>query len=251
MNNTKIGDIERLNKLQIAGAITETEFKLLKKQIMGELSSEIDNNVYKSVKIGEQEWMAENLNVDHFRNGDIIPEAKTNEEWIKAGEEKQPAWCYYNNNSSNGEKYGKLYNFYAVSDPRGLAPKGWHVPTDAEWTVLTGYLYYVYAVIDSGAEGTALKATSGWIDFEGQSANGTDDYEWNGLPGGERYGDGDFSSIGYVGLWWSSSQRGEKTFDKERNTGDAWYRDLSNGSDYVYRYSHYKDYGFSVRCLRD
>ena len=71
-----------------------------------------------SVKIGEQEWMSQNLNVDHFRNGDILPEVKTKEEWVKAGEENQPAWCYYENNPSNGEKYGKLYNWYAVSDLR-------------------------------------------------------------------------------------------------------------------------------------
>ena len=235
MNNTKIGDIERLHKLHLAGAITETEFKLLKKQIMGELSSEIDNNVYKSVKIGEQEWMVENLNVDHFRNGDIIPEAKTNEEWIKAGEEERPAWCYYDNNSSNGEKYGKLYNFYAVNDSRSLAPNGWHVSTDAEWTVLTD-------CSNVGKEGTALKATSGWNDYNGQSGNGTDDYGFLGLPGGYRYNDGDFFDFGSNGNWWSSSQN---------STANAWYRNLDDSNDNVYRNNNNKKYGFSVRCLRD
>ena len=94
----------------------------------------------KEVKIGQQVWTTENLNVDKFRNGEIIPEAKSEEEWIEAGDNKKPAWCYYNNDPSNGTKYGKLYNWYAVNDPRGLAPEGWHIPSDKEWDVLTNYL---------------------------------------------------------------------------------------------------------------
>ena len=112
---------------------------------------------FKSVIIGEQEWMLENLNVAHFRNGEPIPEAKTNDEWERAGMEKTPAWCYYyDNDPENGKKYGKLYNWFAVNDPRGLAPEGWHVPCDNEWTRLTDYL--------GGEEiaGTKMKNTSGW-----------------------------------------------------------------------------------------
>ena len=193
-----------------------------------------------SVKIGEQEWMSRNLNVDHFRNGDIIPEAKTNEDWKKAGDEKRPAWCYYHNEPSNGEKYGKLYNFYATSDPRGLAPKGWHLPTDSEWAVLTDYLTINE---HSGTEGKALKSTSGWSDKkDGTTGNGTDDYGWNALPGGYRYGFGEFSSIGYSVYWWSSSQY---------HPNSAWNRGLSNYLDYVYRHGISKKDGFYVRCLRD
>ncbi len=91
---------------------------------------------YKSVKIGTQIWMTENLNVSTFRNGEPIPEAKTEEEWKKAGENKQPAWCYYNNDPKNGAKYGKLYNWCAVNDIRGIAPTGWHIPSYDEWTIL-------------------------------------------------------------------------------------------------------------------
>jgi TolA-binding protein len=109
---------------------------------------------YKSVKIGTQTWMAENLNVSTFRNGDPIMEAKTNEEWEKAGKEGKPAWCNYENDPKNGAKYGKLYNWYAVNDPRGLAPAGWHVPSDAEWTTLGDQL---------GDEASnKMKSTSGW-----------------------------------------------------------------------------------------
>ena len=94
----------------------------------------------KSVTIGTQVWMKENLNVSTFRNGDPIPEAKTAEEWKAAGAAKQPAWCYYDNDPKNGAKYGKLYNWYAVNDPRGLAPVGWHVPTKEELSDLINYL---------------------------------------------------------------------------------------------------------------
>ncbi len=97
---------------------------------------DIDKNQYRTVKIKKQVWMAENLNVSHFRNGDKILQAKTSEEWKRAAEQKTPAWCYYNNDESNGKKYGKLYNWYALIDSRGLAPKGWRVPTDQDFSIL-------------------------------------------------------------------------------------------------------------------
>jgi uncharacterized protein (TIGR02145 family) len=89
-----------------------------------------------TTKIGNQEWMTRNLDVDRFRNGDLIPQAQSVEAWKEAGENRQPAWCYYDNNPENGKIYGKLYNWYAVNDPRGLCPEGWHVPTFKEWSVL-------------------------------------------------------------------------------------------------------------------
>ena len=93
-----------------------------------------------TVTIGTQVWMTKNLEVSTFRNGEIIPEAKTKDEWIAAADNHTPAWCYYDNNPANGTKYGKLYNWHAVNDSRGLAPEGWHVPTDEEWTVLENSL---------------------------------------------------------------------------------------------------------------
>ena len=95
-----------------------------------------DSNNYNTKQIGSQVWIAANLNVSHFRNGDIIPEVRGDDEWEKADNEGRAAWCYYNNDPANGAIYGKLYNWYAVNDPRGLAPKGWHVPCDDEWTEL-------------------------------------------------------------------------------------------------------------------
>lgn len=97
---------------------------------------DINGQTYKTVVIGSQTWMAENLNVDKFRNGDPIPEAKTDAEWKLAGDKKQPAWCYYNNDPSNAQKYGKLYNWYAATDPRGIAPDGFKVPSPDDFQLL-------------------------------------------------------------------------------------------------------------------
>ena len=189
------------------------------------------------IKIGKQVWMSENLNVETFRNGDPILHAKTAEEWEKAGKNKQPAWCYYDNRSvqndpENGENYGKLYNWYAVADSRGLAPKGWHIPTDDEWTVLTNFLGG-----EQGA-GAMLKSKTGWSN----NGNGTNSSGFNGLPGGFRNYDGTFGSIGKDGYWWSST---------EYSTEDARLRGLIYNSGNVYRDYSSKGRGFSVRCLRD
>lgn len=90
----------------------------------------------KEIVIGKQVWMSKNLNVDRFQNGDLIPEAKTREQWEIASKELKPAWCYFDNNPDNGEKYGRLYNYYAIIDPRGLAPKGWRIADDEDWKSL-------------------------------------------------------------------------------------------------------------------
>jgi len=188
-------------------------------------------NVYTSVTIGTQEWMSENLRTTKYSDGTAIPNVTSNSDW---GSLSTGAWCNYNNSSSNNATYGKLYNWYAVETSK-LCPTGWHVPTDSEWTVLTDYLA---ADGHSGAEGKALKATSGW----NSGGNGTDDYGFLGLPGGSRDYDGNFYYIGNDGYWWSSSQT---------NTSNAWNRNMDDGNDSVNRYYDDKRYGFSVRCLRD
>ena len=186
----------------------------------------------KQVIIGTQVWMAKNLNVATFCNGDPIPQAKTAEEWINAGVNGRPAWCYYNNDPANGTNYGKLYNWYAVNDPRGLAPKGWHIPTRDEWTVLTDFL--------GGTEiaGTKMKSKTGWKN----SSNGTNSSGFNGLPGGDRSHSGSFYLVGSYGYWWSST---------EASTSSAWSHALSYDSDHGSSYYDSKGYGFYVRCLRD
>jgi uncharacterized protein (TIGR02145 family) len=191
-----------------------------------------NNNQVKSIRIDKLEWMTENLNVSIFRNGDTIPEARTNEEWTTAGKEGKPAWCYYENNVENGVKFGKLYNWYAVTDSRGLSPEGWHVSSDAEWRETTDFLG------GEDAAGTKMKSNMGW-DREG---NGTNESGFSGLPGGCRDLNGKFCSMGTIGFWWST---------KEYDNALAWYRCIDKSPYYVYRTNYYKQNGLSVRCIKD
>jgi len=184
------------------------------------------------VKIGKQTWATKNLDESKFRNGEAIPLAKTNAEWELAGKKKQPAWCYYENNTANGSSYGKLYNWYAVNDPRGLAPKGYHISTDNEWTILSENLG------GTSKAGTKMKSSSGWKN----NGNGTNTTGFAGLPGGYRLNDGNFKNIGAYGDWWSSS---------EFSTDNAWFRNLSYSDGNVFSHNDNKQNGFSVRCLRD
>ena len=150
----------------------------------------------------------------------------------KAKKKKQPVWYYYDNDSDNGAKYGKLYNWYAVNDPRKLAPEGWHIPADNEWTVLTDHL--------GGKEvaGNKMKSTSGWSN----NGNGTNESGFNGLSGGLCNANGSFYDIGGGGYWWSA-------LDTEVN--DAWGRGLYADYGNVFRSNNIRMDGLSVRCLRD
>lgn len=202
---------------------------------------------YESVKIGNQEWMTKNLDVQQFQNGDPILEPKTRDEYDQIFTEGNPAWCYYRNNPKNGEKYGKLYNWYAVSDPRGLAPKGWHVPSDAEWTQLTEFLGDTTENgIHLGSSAGKMKSKDGWK----RSCNGNNESGFSGLPGGRRdmpngYNFNiyrDFKYLGYSGFWWSST---------EKDSGQAWHRHLYYNFNMLERHWGYKFFYQSVRCIKD
>jgi uncharacterized protein (TIGR02145 family) len=185
---------------------------------------------FKTVKIGNQVWMVENLNVDHFRNGDLIQEVRDIEKW---GQSNSGTYCYYDNDIANGEVYGKLYNWYAVYDARGLCPSGWHVPSDAEWTIIENYLGGVEVA------GGELKSTTGWKSPNLRATNSTG---FRAFPGGYCDNGGTFYDIGLNGNWWSST---------EYDSNYAWNRVLYfDGSD-VNRSIDTKDYGFSVRCVKD
>jgi uncharacterized protein (TIGR02145 family) len=162
---------------------------------------------------------------------------KSNEEWIKAWQNFKPAWCYYDNDRTNGMKYGKLYNWHAIIDSRGLAPVGYHIPSDAEWTKLIDYLG------GKDVAGTKMKSKNGWEcgwEFEG---NGTNTSGFLGLPGGGRSEDGSFGFDTHTfGMWWSSS---------EANPGSGWSCSLNAIEGCVGWYPSYKGKGFSVRCLKD
>ena len=175
-----------------------------------------------TIKIGSQEWATEDLKVTKFRNGEDIPLVTDNEEWTTL---ETAAYCI----TPNG---GYLYNWYAVNDPRGLAPEGFHVPTDAEWTELVNYL--------GGEEVAGAKMKSSPSDTP--AWDGTNSSGFSALPGAFRFNyDGDFGSGGDSGYWWSSSAVG---------TYDAWGRSLYSDNDDVYRDFNYLWSGFSVRCLK-
>jgi uncharacterized protein (TIGR02145 family) len=189
-----------------------------------------DKNSYKTVKIGSQEWMSENLKVNTFRNGDLIPQAKTDDEWDEAKWNKQPAWCYYDYDPANGEKHGKLYNWFAVNDARQLAPEGWHIPGDEEWDVLRKRLV-------TGIAGGKMKSTDGWND----AGNGTNSSGFNGLPSGYRNYEG-FNGIGSEGYWWSST-----------GSDSQWVscRYLSFSDSHLHKHNMSNGDGLSVRCIKD
>jgi uncharacterized protein (TIGR02145 family) len=198
--------------------------------------TDIDGNAYKTVTIGTQVWMTENLNVEHYRNGDVILQVKEADKWqnLKTG-----AWCYYENNPEFGKTYGKLYNWYAVNDPRGLTPVGWHIPSDTEWALLIDYLG------GENVAGSKLKATTLWdstlFGYPDQAA--TNESGVSAFPGGNRTTmNGSFLSLGNAGFYWSASECYEAL---------AWSRILI--CDYLKAFRDYfnKGNGLSVRCIKD
>jgi len=189
--------------------------------------------------------MAENLNVAKFRNGDPIPEVKTDDEWVKCLNEKRPAFCYLKNTNSSGSEKGKLYNWYAINDARGLAPKGWRIPSAADWNQLIKYA--------GGANGAGkkLKSKSGWVNIQQNFnfKNGLDLYGFNAISSGERFSDGGFSTDNAA--FWSSS---------EINPTEAEFVELLPHSDQINQYDNYyvnggilttsKGSGKAVRCIK-
>jgi uncharacterized protein (TIGR02145 family) len=190
-----------------------------------------DGNAYPTFQIGAQVWMSENLRVTHYRNGDAIPNVTDNTAWAAL---TTGAYCWYDNNQGTNAKYGALYNWYAVDDSRGLCPAGWHEPTDAEWTTLTTYLGG-----ESVAGGKMKSASALW---GSPNTDATNSSGYKGLPGGHRVISGGFNSVGYYGVWWTSTEGGGD---------DAWYRYLHYSDPGVNRDYDYKESGFSVRCLRN
>ena len=199
--------------------------------------TDVEGNTYKTVQIGTQVWMAENLKTSKYNDGSTITNIKDDTQWEN---NNTGAWCYYDNDTTNNTKYGKLYNWHVMSAAtngnKNVCPIGWHVPTDAEWTVLTDYL---------GGESVAggkMKevGTTNWIS---PNTDATNVSLFTGLPGGNRGYKGLYLETGNFGGWWTST---------EHSTYDAWLRYLYYSIGIVRRiYSNDKESGFSVRCLRD
>jgi uncharacterized protein (TIGR02145 family) len=193
--------------------------------------TDVDGNVYTTVTIGTQVWMAENLKVTHYRNGDSIPNVSSDSIWIGL---ITGAYCNYNNDINNVATYGRLYNWYTVINSSNIAPVGWHVPSDSEWQVLVDYLG------GDSIAGGKLKET-GTVHWNSPNAGATNESGFSSLPEGIR-NQGNYGSMGDYAFLWSST----------RNSSNlAWYRGLDYGYSGIGRsYSNVQN-GFSVRCVRD
>lgn len=182
------------------------------------------------VVIGSETWSAGNLEVTTFRNGDPIPEVKSDLDWKRAARNRQPAWCYYQNDPQNGSSYGKLYNWYAVNDERGLAPAGWHIPGKPELHELIEQLDKYF--------GSRQHADSLMMDDH----PGTPQDSFFRLQGGYRLANGSFLSGGKYGFWWGTTCY---------LSTQSWLKHIHSGSPFrVHSFYHHGD-GFSVRCVRD
>ncbi|MCK4445714.1 MAG: hypothetical protein KAW56_01385 [Candidatus Marinimicrobia bacterium] len=206
--------------------------------------TDIDGNVYKIVKIGNQWWMAENLKVTHYRNGDPIPHVTSNSTWeaLNTG-----AYCNYDNDANNVTTYGRLYNWYAVNYSRNIAPEGWHVSSDAEWKTLEMYLGMSQSDADDDGfrgtdEGGKLKE-AGTTHWQSPNTGATNESGFSALPGGYRHGwggSGAYYDMGGVASFWSPS-----------TSFSEWYRTLQSNYSEVCRHENWRQCGFSVRCVRD
>ncbi len=198
-------------------------------------NSNIKKSTSNEVKIGNQTWSDKNLNVSVFNDGTKIIEAKTNEEWIKALENKTPAWCYYDNDIKNGEKYGKLYNWYAIKNKKNLAPVGWHIPNSNEWNTLLKHLG------GNNIASQKLKSKTGW----NENYNGNNLSGFNGLPSGGYYYGGRFGSLGESASFWV------KDNDQFILENGVYIMLLAFDDGMTDLNLTNEDFGFSVRCIKD
>jgi uncharacterized protein (TIGR02145 family) len=197
-----------------------------------------DGNVYKTIVVGTQEWMAENLRARTYRNGVAIPLVTDLTQWAANYNNGTalPMMCWYLNDSATYAcPYGRLYNWYAVTSSNNVCPAGWHVPSDAEWTTLTTFLG------GQNVAGGKMKST-GTQYWQSPNAAADNSSGFSVLPGGVRDNNGTFGLIGSLGYWWSSTENG---------TLYAWNRSLSYSNGLAGRGDDVKTIGFSVRCLRD
>ena len=196
--------------------------------------TDIDGNVYHTVTIGTQTWMVENLKTTKYRSGDLI--GTTAPSTLDYSGESTPKYQWaYDGNESNVATYGRLYTWYVVNDSRNLCPVGWHVPTDAEWTILTTFLG------GKDVAGGKLKetGTTHWLD---PNEGATNESGFTALPGGYRSYSGAFDYVGGNGGWWSATE-----FDAT----SAWFRVMGYAGANVARGDYNREVGFSVRCVRD
>jgi uncharacterized protein (TIGR02145 family) len=215
-------------------------------QSAGSGMTDIDGNLYSTVIIGTQEWVSENLNVSKYNDGTVIPQVTDPTAWdnLTTG-----AWCYYNNDATNGSIYGKLYNYYAIagihdtiaSTPnKVLAPIGFHVPTDTNWTTLSDHLG---GFLVAGGEMKEI-GTAHWMS---PNTGATNSSGFTGLADGFRFDYGIDYGMGLYANWWSSTLHTNIT----TNTVDVWIRHLDHDNAALTKSAALKEFGFSVRLLND
>jgi len=195
--------------------------------------TDFDGNEYKTIKIGDQNWMAENLKTTHYNNGDEIPTGYSNSWWVQL---ETGAYGYYDDDPTHQVTYGNLYNWYTVDDSRDVCPDGYHVPTDEEYTILKDYL--------GGKLVAGGKMKEAGLDhWNSPNTGASNESGFSAFPAGYRAnGNGHYYGMGNFGYFWLSS---------ETSGINAWYRSLDYNYSDVYRYNYVKQNGFSVRCLGD
>ena len=211
---------------------------------IGEIT-DIDGNRYKTIKIGDQWWMAENLKTSHYRNGDPIPVISDNTDWTGQSE---GACCVYANDSTNLDLYGLLYNWYAATDERSIAPAGWHLPTDEDWKTLEMYLGMEPIIADyenwrgDHQEGAQLKIHNSELWYGNNPYTGVD-RGFEALPGGYRKADtGEFVKMRYYGIFWTTTENDDQM---------AYNRSLYNETPKIGRFLRNKKEGYSIRCIKN
>lgn len=205
--------------------------------------TDIDGNMYKTIQIGTQTWMAENLKTTHYLNGDLI--GTTTPATLDISGEITPKYQWaYNGNESNVATYGRLYTWYAVTDSRNVCPTGWHVPTDAEGHTLVLTVDAEAQVVfgdESSIAGGKLKEV-GTMHWTSPNTGADNSNGFTAIPSGDRYPYGSFRNLGNYSIWWSST---------EGDIANAWYRSTSYDYTVVIRSYSMESFGSSVRCVKD
>ncbi len=196
-------------------------------------SSNANNNNYQTISIGNQIWMSKNLDVSKYRNGDIIPQVTDPAQWADL---TTGAWCYYANFTGNGVIYGRLYNWYAVNDPRGLSPNGYHIPTKAEFETLHSFLG---GSLNAGGK-MKETGTTNWLSPNTGATNSTG---FTAIPGGYCDGNGEFSNFSIASYIWTATEN--------INNNQVWYCAIFYNNNFSSLPSGYKKLGMSVRCIKD
>jgi uncharacterized protein (TIGR02145 family) len=237
--------IYKLGAIQYKEAITKVDSVVFHKAaVLNNIVSDIDGNSYKTIVIGKQTWMAENLRTAKYNDNTVIPNETSNSAWTSLSTAAQ---CTYNTNNDTLLIYGRYYNWYAVESKK-LCPLGWHVPTDFEWNIMVKYLDNTVDTNSSVTSGTGstiggVLKDSGLDHWTSPNTGATNASGFNAMPTGFRYmTDGTFIGAGGTTMFWSSSAP---------NTPNAWTHRLWSNSALVGRINYDKHYGFPVRCIKD